>query len=242
MLIAALLAVVLSAEADEPVVEAPPSRVTFISPALRHKTDRPLAAAVAPKDEPRALWLARLAAEGRRPVRLDWAGNGDDDPFARMTMNLRGTSTQLPLHVANPDLWSKTFDALAAGSTCGCTFAAGGAPGRTPDGKLLRGQQLRLGKSAGNITLSWGASCSDSATDYSIHQGTIGSWYSHQALKCSTGGATGTTVTPAAGSSYYLIVPINGDAEGSYGVRSNNQERPASTSVCRPERITLQCE
>jgi hypothetical protein len=218
-----------------------PSRVTFQNHALRHRLEPPLPASVPRKDEPRTQWLARLAAEGRRPVRLDWAGRNDDEPFARLSMNVRGTPTQLPLYVAEPETWTRMFEALAAGATCACTFSAGGFPGRTPDGRVYLGAPLRVGKSASNIVLSWGGSCSDAATDYTVHQGTIGSWYSHQAAKCSTGDVTGTTLTPAAGSSYYLVVPVTDDAEGSYGPRSNKQERPTSTASCRPEWLPTPC-
>jgi hypothetical protein len=218
-----------------------PSRVTFQNPALRHRTEQRLPASISRKDEPRSQWLARLALEGRRPVRVDWTGSHEDKPFARLSMNLRGTPTQLPLYVAEPEKWTRMYEALAAGATCACTFSAGGAPGRTPDGKLLLGAPLRVAKNGANIVLSWGQSCSDAANDYTVHQGSIGNWYSHQPVKCSTGDVPGTTLTPAAVSSYYLIVPITDDAEGSYGQRSNKQERPHSATVCRPEWVTLQC-
>lgn len=207
-----------------------PSRVMFQRPELRHPGD----------DEPRAVWLARLAAEGRRPVRLAWKGSDRDDPFADLTLDVRGTPTVLPLHVAEPEKWTRMMESMLAASTCPCA-AWGAIPGRVPDGKVFRGSQLRIGKSGTNVVLSWGMSCSDAATDYTIHRGTLGSWYSHQAVDCSTGGVTSTILAAGAGSSYFLIVPVTDELEGSYGKRSTGQERPGSSVTCRPEWVTQQC-
>lgn len=223
-----------------------PSRISFQSEALRHQSANPVPASMSRKDEPRALWLARLAAEGRRPVRLLWRpideqGGPASDPFARLSLNVRGTPTLLPLYVAEPARWTRVMESLTASSTCPCTVAPGAIPGGVPDGDVFLGSLLRVGKSGANLVLSWGTSCSSAATDYSVHEGTLGTWYSHQAAVCTTGGVTSTVLAPGAGSSYFLIVPVTDEAEGSYGRNSAGVERPNSSVNCRTEWVTQQC-
>lgn len=247
LLIAAVSAVAGSAPSFAQTPDQPklPSRVSFQSEMLRHRREDPLPASVTRKDEPRALWLARLAAEGRRPLRLAWKPESETsqmaaDPFARLTLDLQGTATELPLHIAEPERWTRVMEALTASATCACTHW-GAIPGAVPGDGGLHGSLLHIGKSGANVTLSWGASCSDSATDYSVHRGTIGSWYSHQALACTTGGVTSTTLAPGAASSYFLIVPITADAEGSYGANSAGVQRPSSSVACRSVWVTETC-
>src|SRR5204863_10022050 len=119
-----------------------------------------------------------------------------------------------------------------AGSTCAIwncpqptTF-----PGHVPDGSASRpGTPLTVVKAAvaGDITITWGATCSADATDYEIEEGVIGAWYSHVAARCSTGLVPRVaTLTPASASRYYLVVPVTATAEGSYGVDSRGTERP----------------
>lgn len=75
-------------------------------------------------------------------------------------------------------------------------------PGRVP-------LTIRLGKAAPpDIIIDWTASCSEGAEDYGIYQGVQSSWYTHTLLDCNDAGAnTIEQVTPAVGSSYYLVVP-----------------------------------
>jgi hypothetical protein len=97
------------------------------------------------------------------------------------------------------------------------------------------GVPLRATKAAPpNITLTWDPSCIPTDTDYAVYEGTIGLFYSHTPKSCSTGGTTASTIAPAAGSTYYLVVPLNPTREGSYGTRSNGGERPAGLSACLP--------
>ena len=240
VLIAALLAATALAQP-----KTLPSRVTFQDPKLRHMSEAPVPSYIRLPNEPRAAWLARLAAEGRRPVRLQWlpaevTADRTPDPFASLTLDLKGTPVSLPLQVATPETWTRVMESLAASSNCPCTEWQT-TPGRTPDGRVLLGSLLRVGKSGSNLVLSWGASCSDQATDYTVHRGTIGTWYSHAAIDCTTGGATSTTITSGAASSYFLVVPITDDAEGSYGDDSAGNERPKSTTTCRELQVTQRC-
>lgn len=103
--------------------------------------------------------------------------------------------------------------------------------GATPGGGVA-GTQLTATKNGGDVDLTWGASCKASDSDYEVYEGTIGTWYSHTAKRCTTGGATSTTITPAAGLTYYLVVPRNALAEGSYGQNSSSVERPQGASTC----------
>jgi hypothetical protein len=120
----------------------------------------------------------------------------------------------------------------------------GPAVGRVPDGATVPGLPLTLGKSAanpGDLDLEWSPSCGPSVTDYSVHEGTLGSWYSHNEVACTTAGATATTIGPGDGSRYYLVVPLDDTREGSYGVDSSGAERPQSNIRCRFDRDLTSC-
>ena len=140
-------------------------------------------------------------------------------------------------------LGALTFDPVASNDgDSESTTVLPPSPGQIPDGS--QGVPLRISRNVtvpGDLDLSWGASCSSAATDYSIHEGSIGSWYSHDAIVCSTGGGLSATITPSSFDAYYLVVPISPDAEGSYGLDSVLAERPASSLTCRPEQSLAAC-
>jgi hypothetical protein len=142
--------------------------------------------------------------------------------------------------VAEPERWTRLMESLAAASTCPCA-AWGVSPGRVPDGDVVLGSVLRVGKSGGSVVLSWGSSCSAAANDYTVHEGTLGTWYSHQARACTTNGVTSVTLTPGTGSSYFLAVPVSDNAEGSYGSNSAGLERPKSAVSCRGTWLAEHC-
>jgi hypothetical protein len=102
---------------------------------------------------------------------------------------------------------------------------------------------ILLAKAGGGmITITWSAGCSDGAEDYAIYQGTQGTWYDHTALICTDAGIALTeTFLPAAASSYYLVVPHNGDIEGSYGQRSTLVERPVGIIQCQTPQVITPC-
>jgi hypothetical protein len=105
---------------------------------------------------------------------------------------------------------------------------------------------ILMGKSVtpGDLTITWSASCSEGGTDYGIYQGTIGTWYDHASIDCSdAGGDLTEDITPAAASSYYLVVAHNTREEGSYGVASSLVERPVGFGggVCAPDQVVTPC-
>ena len=111
------------------------------------------------------------------------------------------------------------------------------AAGAVPDGAGVPGTPLTLDLLPnGDLTLAWGASCIANDGDYAIYEGTLGTFTSHLPKSCDTGGATTTTVTPAPGSTYYIVVPRNGAREGSYGLDSTG-ERPPSGTACLVQSI-----
>ncbi len=93
----------------------------------------------------------------------------------------------------------------------------------------------------GNLDLSWDPSCSPYASDYSVHEGAIGTWYSHVPVQCSSGGALSMTMTPRPGDTYYLVAPISGSWTGSFGTNSAGLERPDADQPCTAERAIAPC-
>jgi hypothetical protein len=105
---------------------------------------------------------------------------------------------------------------------------SGDAPGETP---------LTVAKAGSDITLSWQNSCLATDVDASIYEGVLGLPASHAPIVCSTGGSTAFSLTPGAGGRYYLVVPNNGDYEGSYGKDGSHLERPAAAASCRAQSL-----
>ena len=108
----------------------------------------------------------------------------------------------------------------------------GAAAGAIPDGSDVADTPLTASKSGSDLTLSWDASCLATDTDYSVYEGTLGDVASRVPVTCSTEGLTTATFTPAAGDTFYLVVPNNGTNEGSSGTDSDGAERPAAAMTC----------
>ena len=89
----------------------------------------------------------------------------------------------------------------------------------------------------GQIELSWGPSCMATDLDYAVYEGDLTAFPSHAPALCSTGGFTSASILPAFGAAYYLVVPLSGTSEGSYGVDSALVERPAAVSSCAPQAV-----
>jgi hypothetical protein len=120
---------------------------------------------------------------------------------------------------------------------CQASVACIGA-GTVPDGSQGVGAPLTLAKGPGDaIALSWGASCVAADADYAVYEGSLASIGSHVPRTCSTGGTLSFALTPAAGPTYYLVVPAHADREGSYGTDSNGVERSQGASMCAPQTI-----
>ena len=106
---------------------------------------------------------------------------------------------------------------------------------------------LQLGRSEavpGDLVLSWTPSCGATANDYGIYEGILGSWYTHNKRDCEDdGGDLTETITPSDGDRYYLVVPLDENAEGSYGVRWNGDERPVGGGIfrCRSSQNSTPC-
>jgi len=90
------------------------------------------------------------------------------------------------------------------------------------------------------LDLTWGASCRAGA-DYAVYVGTLGTWTSHVPDQCSTGGLTAATLTLADGDRYFIVVPHDEVAEGSYGTTSSGAQRLVSTSACRSVQNAAAC-
>ncbi len=105
--------------------------------------------------------------------------------------------------------------------------------GAVPDGGSRPGLPLTVSRlPGGDLTLSWEASCLPTDDDFSVYEGTLGDYTSHLPVTCTTGGEAFTTFTPAAGGTYYVVVPRNLTREGSFGLASDGSERPGQISVC----------
>jgi hypothetical protein len=127
-----------------------------------------------------------------------------------------------------------------AGSDC-ATVVCGGAPampGEVPSGTAARPGvpfEIEKGAAGTDLDFTWTVSCSAEAIDQTVHEGTLGTWYSHDSILCTTSGClTCATVTPLAGNRYFLIVPVTAVDEGSYGIDSFGIERPVSGTSCLP--------
>jgi hypothetical protein len=120
-----------------------------------------------------------------------------------------------------------------AGFTCLTTTSV---PGSVATLHVARNAQV-----VGDLDLSWSASCSASGPDYVVHQGQLGSWFSHAPLSCSSGHALSLTVTPSGGDRYYLIAPVSADFTGSLGADSAGTERPDGSPSCTDDRALAPC-
>jgi hypothetical protein len=109
----------------------------------------------------------------------------------------------------------------------------GGVPGQTSG--------LRLRSDADRLTLEWDAAAGGcNAPGHAVYVGDLdalgGGLYSHDtALACDQPGGSfelGIGDPLVEGSRYFLVAPLNGAAEGSYG-RGSAGERPVSGAACR---------
>lgn len=111
-------------------------------------------------------------------------------------------------------------------------------PGRLYGDRGLPGPPLTVARSAqaGDLDLAWAWACG-AASDYAVYEGLLGDSRSKSPLRCSTGGATAATITPSPGARFYLVVPLDAGAEGTYGQASDGAERPPDAGACWPQSI-----
>lgn len=204
---------------EAPVLErAAPSRVSLIDPRLRsmrHTTDDAL------------MRLTRLAALGQRPRFPNWSRRPSvlRERFGHLTVPLPPTQQLMSAWTPDSERWGGVQEASLASAGCPCDWPSPGEIAGLMIEKDLVDPNL--------LHLFWSPSCLPDVTDYSVHEGEIGTWYDHAAERCSTGGLPSADHTPGPGNRYLLIVPLNDDAEGGYGRNSSGAERPSSRSACR---------
>jgi hypothetical protein len=117
--------------------------------------------------------------------------------------------------------------------SCSVDCAALPPAGEVPDGHEVAGPQLMVMlEGNGELTLDWGPSCISGDGNYGVYEGFIGDFNSHTWRTCSTAGLTNTTLSPSDGGTYYLVVPNNEIAEGSYGFDSAGNPRPPGQEIC----------
>jgi hypothetical protein len=114
--------------------------------------------------------------------------------------------------------------------------------GAVPDGSGTT-TPLSVKLAGGNLTLSWGASCAPTDTDYEVYEGTLAQpfAYNHTQKLCTTSSTTTATFAAPSGSAYYLVVPKNALSEGSYGRASSGVEIPQGSAACLPQQIASAC-
>jgi hypothetical protein len=216
---------------DEPQREATPdsSRERVESPAERLAARRALAVAGRAPRFPRWRRGEVLSVDGTPMTDLA-------RPFDSWTVSARRTPELFPPTIAEPERWAEVQEQLLPVGGCPCTGGSG-LPGEVPS------PSLRAGKNAtpGQVVLTWSPSCSVDASDYSVHEGTLKVWYTHSPRACSTAGVSSWTLTPASGNRYFLVVPLTDDDEGSYGRRSDGEERAQSVPSCRSAIVAHAC-
>jgi hypothetical protein len=127
---------------------------------------------------------------------------------------------------------------------CTCTTTNAGHMCLTTTSEPGTASTLHVDKNAqtvGDLDLTWGASCSATGPDYSVHEGQLGVWFSHTPLRCSSGFALSQTITPSSGDRSYLIAPVSPDYTGSLGTDSAGTERPDGSPSCTPDRALAPC-
>jgi hypothetical protein len=176
-------------------------------------------------------WSALSAAE---PNDGSYAWTIASNPSSQSSVRVVRHNRLAPAPAPFPEACSKDASDAVFSVVSG---AAAPAAGTAPDGSS--GTPLRLDKAAGgNLTLSWGPSCSATASDYAIYEGTLaalrlGSW-DHAPKTCAAGMDLIETIVPGPSDRYYLVAPMAAAQEGLLGRSSSSVDRPPSASACAP--------
>ena len=129
-------------------------------------------------------------------------------------------------------------------SGCTCTTTNEGKtclPNASEPGTVATLYVAKSVVTPGDLDLVWTASCWSSATDYGIYEGLLTSWYSHEPLQCTSGGALSATIAPSGGDQYYLVVATSAGFMGSLGTSSTGAERPDGLGSCGNDRALAPC-
>lgn len=181
----------------------------------------------------RALFVAADPGGGRELWRTDGTSQGT----YRLADIRPGAGHSNPAALTPSGAWVYfTADDGVAGRELWAVSLA--TPGAVPDGFSTPGKPLRMNKEPGGFLLAWNRSCASSDTDYAVYRGSLGDFDGHQALLCSTSGASEALLAPLPGNEYYLAVATDGTAEGSYGRRSDGSEIPPAAAACLPREIS----
>lgn len=133
--------------------------------------------------------------------------------------------------------WTGTEVIVWGGVSQGFAVATGGlycVP--SPPTGSGRASGLIVHKVGLGVTIQWApdSGCVDEDT-YAIYEGALGDFTSHLPIACDTAPSHSWNFTPGAGNRYFLVVPVSGNYEGSYGLRSNGIERTVSAAACAPQ-------
>jgi hypothetical protein len=85
-----------------------------------------------------------------------------------------------------------------------------------------------------DLVIFWQEAPDRKGADYSVYEGALGDFTSHVPSTCTTDGTTTVTLTPEAGSRFFLVVPHDEAHEGSYGSTSTGAPRAPSAQRCLP--------
>jgi hypothetical protein len=167
------------------------------------------------------------------PLTCQWSSAACiiDDPNACATTAACPPLDTVVSLIVNDGTESSAPDQATITMTCA-------VPGRTPPTLMVSPSPAV----SDNLILQWEADCQGGAQDYAIFEGQLGAPASHIAIDCSDDGADRSEeITPASGNRYYIVVPLDPQYEGSYGVDSAGVERPPGSLTCRPLRIVSAC-
>jgi hypothetical protein len=174
---------------------------------------------------------SKLSANGNAlwmPAQLDVATavSGKSRLFAEMGPGLAVLSWEDD-RAGQDDVFAQNVN------TDGTLGSSGSGPGE------VTGLVVDKNPGSSQLTLAWEASCSP-GVDYGVFEGTLASLranvYDHGPLVCSDASPfLQETFVPSASDTYYLIVPLGGNSEGSHGTRFDGvtvTERPVGLGQC----------
>src|SRR4030042_1810313 len=105
--------------------------------------------------------------------------------------------------------------------------------------RAIYGTPFTISKAGSQFLLSWsspGGTCQ--TTDYGVYRGSLPFLiYDHSAILCTTGGLTSAQINEDTNNYYYLITAQDGNKEGSYGIDSSGNQRPAASAPCLTQQL-----